>query len=151
MENATNKNEHNLENTVNEKSGVVEQSVANNAEVSSTEEIKSEEKAPLEIVVLNQDGVKKGVITIIFGGIIGLVVAVVGGMMFGLQFLGLFIAFFAFFKGLQSISSGNKKVYKATCPYCKHEFGFPVKELSILCPQCRKRVIIKDNEFQIVE
>lgn len=151
MENTTNYNENNVENIENEKEILVEHTVSSNLEGDSTEKIENEKKAPFEIVVLNKDGVKKGVLTIIFGGIIGLVVSVVGGMLFGLQFIGLIIAFFAFFKGLQSISSGNKKVYRATCPYCKHEFGFPVKELSILCPQCRKRVIIKDNEFQIVE
>lgn len=139
MENTTNKNESNLENTVNEKNMVVEHTVTN--------------KEPFEIVTLNQDGVKKGVITIAIGFVIGLLLAGLGGILFGfsIQLVGYIIAFLAFLKGIQTISSANKKVYRATCPYCKHEFGFPIKELSILCPQCHKRVIIKDNEFQIVE
>lgn len=116
--------------------------------------IESDVQKSLEIIELNQNGVVKGIISIIFGIIGAYVFSICFDRMFGgimLSVFGWVILFACLSNGIRSIATAKKKAYKATCPYCKHEFAFPVENLNALCPQCNKKIIIKDNKFQIVE
>lgn len=107
---------------------------------------------PPPVETLNTNGKSKGIATILLGLVLGLGLIICSNLiLYPLKFVGYFVMFFGFFKGLQTMSNANQKVYRAVCPYCKQEFAFPVNQLNVLCPQCRKRVILKDNEFQIVD
>jgi len=108
---------------------------------------KHQEPPPFEIEVLNKNGVIKGILTIIIGGLL------IGGVVsiYLWKIVGSLIMIVSIIKGIRDIVTAKTQVYRATCPYCKHEFYFPVDDLNASCPQCNKMIIIKDNEFQIVE
>lgn len=109
---------------------------------------------PFEIIELNRNGVVKGIIQIILGILGYYVFSIVLDRMFGgiwFNLLGWILIFACFSSGIANIVTARKKAYKAICPYCNHEFAFPVEDLNASCPQCNKKIIIKDNKFQIVE
>lgn len=112
-----------------------------------------EEDAPFEIVTLNENGVTVGILMIVAGFLINLFFSIVLGNMFGFSFkvAGYVIMIYTVFAGIKSIRTAKVKAYRAVCPCCNYEFAFPVEELNVLCPKCRKRIILQDDTFKVVE
>ena len=105
------------------------------------------QKSSLEEYDSNPDGLKKGiicwVIAIIFAAI--QIILGIGG------FFGSFIPIGLGIYGAILFFTRHQMKYKAVCPHCKHEFGFSVDSLGEDCPKCKKRIIINNDKFEIVE